>query len=63
MARHLGELEREEFRTIQSGLVNWLKKHDVSGSIANVYDLYAALEREWEKARRTLQKARKDTDQ
>jgi hypothetical protein len=59
MAKHLGHLNLDEWRTLHSSIVNWLKKHDVAGSVAQDYSLYDALDREWEKAKRAVAKSRR----
>ena len=50
MARHLGELDDAEFRTLEDCIVDWLEAHNVAGSIARDYSLYTAVQDEHEKA-------------
>jgi len=54
MARHLGDVSRQEFEGAYDALVAWLERANVAGSIAGDYNLYRALESTWATAREAV---------
>lgn len=56
MARHLGDLTDDEWRSLIDVVVRWLTRHQVSGSLAKDYSLYRCLDDERDRAIRNLRR-------
>jgi hypothetical protein len=51
---HLGNATKKQIEELQRLLLNWLERHDISGSVADQYSLYTAIDEEYEKAQQAL---------
>ena len=51
MARHFGDVTTREAASLDAWIVDWLRVHNVAGSIAGEYSLYRAVQDEHAKAR------------